>query len=108
MCWARSRRKRATAKAKSPRSRGSKSPGAGFKAARVQKNWQEMQVTWNQAAGGVNWATPGVFDSSDVLPSADGQGTSASATDGYPGWLNLDVTPGVRAFATGSPNYGWK
>ena len=83
-------------------------PASVFKAARVRKNWQEMQVTWNQAANGTNWTTPGIYDATDVLPSADGEGTSASATAGNPGWLNIDVSSGVQAFAAGSANYGWK
>jgi PKD repeat protein len=76
-----------------------------FKAVRLLKNWKEMQATWNQAASGVSWQVAGAFGSADIAASPDGQATVSTDINQ---WLNIDVTPGVQAFAGGTPNYGWK
>jgi PKD repeat protein len=93
-------------------------PDAVIKASRLLKSWHEQQVTWNVAATGTPWTVAGANGSgTDYLASADGQaqGPNADALncDGPPAdpnvcWLNIDVTSGVQAFATGSANYGWK
>src|SRR5258708_36886827 len=76
-----------------------------------------MGSTWNSTGTGALWATPGAQGAgTDVLAAADGQGSApASAANNCADgighdicWLNIDVTPGVQAFASGaSPNFGW-
>jgi hypothetical protein len=78
-------------------------PGSTWEARRLLKDWQEMQSTWNSAATGSPWQTAGALGSTDIAATADGQ-TSLSSL----GWLNLNVTAGVQAFASGTPNYGWR
>jgi len=87
-----------------------------FKASRLLKNWNESQATWNIAASGVNWNTPGARGAgSDYLAAQDGQaavGDASLCATGSPGpascWLAIDVTTGVQAFRNGAANYGWK
>lgn len=79
-------------------------PASTWEARRLLKDWQEMEATWNIAATGLPWQTPGAQGASDIAASADGQSPSAA----IPGWLNIDVTSGVQAFAGGTPNYGWR
>ena len=87
------------------------------KASRLLRNWNEAQTTWNLAATGTSWAVAGAQGSgTDYLTTPDGQasigdaaGQCATGTPGPPScWLNLDVTSGVQAFRSGTPNYGWK
>ncbi len=96
-------------------------PDTTFKLWRLLKNWDEAQATWNVAATGVPWTTPGALSAgSDYVATADGQGslTSAAANNcdvtaagPFPAacWLNIDVTSGVQAFAANpAQNFGWK
>ncbi len=94
-------------------------PDAVVKASRLLKSFDETQVTWNIAATGTSWTTPGALSSgNDYFASADGQGSVADAavnncnqppyTDTEACWLHIDVTSGVQAFAGGTPNHGWK
>jgi hypothetical protein len=79
-------------------------PDAVFNARRLLKSWHEGQATWNSAASGANWETPGALGASDVAATADGQGSIGAET----GWVNIDVTASVQAFASGAPNHGWR
>jgi PKD repeat protein len=92
-------------------------PDGVFNAFRLLKNWSETQSTWNNAASGTPWTSPGALSAgNDYVATADGQGSIADAQANgcgsapYPAacWLNIDVTSGVQAFASGTPNYGWK
>ena len=77
-----------------------------FKASRFLKSWNEAQATWTLAATGTPWTSAGAQSAgSDYRSTPDGQGTVSTDIDQ---WLNIDVTPGVQAFSTGTPNYGWK
>jgi hypothetical protein len=92
-------------------------PDAVMKASRLLKSFNETQVTWNVAASGTSWTAAGANSSgNDYFASADGQGAVADAAGAgctaapYPAvcWLNIDVTTGVQAFRSGTPNRGWK
>jgi len=90
-------------------------PAAVVKASRVKRAWNEMEVTWNAFATGSSWQTAGARGANDVETNADGQGSVGDAVaDGCDTpapaacWLNINVTAGVQAFKSGSPNNGWK
>jgi PKD repeat protein len=92
-------------------------PDAVIKASRLLKSFHEQQVTWNVAASGSAWTTPGANSAgSDYVAAADGQGQSPNAdaltctspADPSTCWLNINVTSGVQAFAGGAANHGWK
>ncbi len=89
-------------------------PDAVFKASRLLRAFSESNATWNVATSATSWGTPGAFDASDVSATPDGQASIGDATgcsgqDGGPScWLNIDVTAGVQAFASGAANHGWK
>lgn len=57
---------------------------------RVEQNWDELNVTWNNR--------PEVYAS--VTSSAD--------TPSSQGWMSWDVTPDVKEWIDGNPNYGWQ
>lgn len=91
-------------------------PDAVIQATRLLRNWTETGVTWNTTGTGTPWTVPGAGGvGTDVVSSADGQGSIADATANnctaapYPAacWLNIDVTSGVQAFSTGTANDGW-
>ena len=91
-------------------------PDAVFKASRVLKDWTELGSTWNSTGTGAAWSTPGAQGlGSDILSSADGQGSVPDAVANSCNdnighdvcWLNIDVTAGVSAFASGTANFGW-
>jgi PKD repeat protein len=73
-------------------------------AKRMLKNWHETQATWTNAATGTPWQVPGALGATDVAASGDGQASIPAGN----GWFNIDVTPSVQAFASGTPNYGWR
>src|SRR6185295_20424969 len=53
---------------------------ATIKASRLLKNWVATQATWNVAATGTNWTSPGANGSgSDYVATADGQAFVAAA-----------------------------
>src|SRR5919204_2059767 len=90
-------------------------PDAVYKASRLLKSWNESQVTWTITGAGSSWSTPGAFGATDVAATPDGQGSvgdaaGCSVSSNWPDycWLNINVTSGVQAFASGTPNYGWK
>jgi sulfur relay (sulfurtransferase) complex TusBCD TusD component (DsrE family) len=67
-------------------------------------SWAEGEVTWNQRRLGVPWAGPGATAvGGDLAASAD----AAADVLWNPGWLEFDVTAGVRAIAQGRSNQGW-
>ncbi len=93
-------------------------PDAVIQATRLLRNWTETGVTWNTTGTGTAWTVPGAGGvGTDVVSSADGQGSIADAavnncsalSTPYPAacWLNIDVTSGVQAFSTGTANEGW-
>ena len=91
-------------------------PDAVIQATRLLKNWTETGATWNTTGTGTAWTVPGAGGSAtDVVSSADGQGSIADAAANnctaapFPAacWLNIDVTSGVQAFSSGTANYGW-
>ena len=75
-----------------------------YGARRLLKNWVETQATWNIAATGTNWATPGATGAADILATAD----ATAATTSVSGWLAFNVTSGVAAIGAGAANYGWR
>ncbi len=76
-----------------------------FAAYRVLKGWNESATSWNNATLAAPWSAGGASGlGSDITTSADGSGATTAAA----GWLNLDVTAGVSAFALGAANYGWR
>jgi PKD repeat protein len=80
-------------------------PSSVLKASRFLKNWTEMGATWTVTGAGQNWTTAGAMSAgNDYLAAADGQGSIADGA----AWLNVDVTAGVQAFASGTANHGWK
>lgn len=79
-------------------------PDSVFKANRLLKSWHEMQSTWNVAATGSPWETPGASGATDILSTPDGQGSIGTS----PGWVNITVTSSVQAFSGGTANYGWR
>jgi hypothetical protein len=72
---------------------------------RLVRDWSEAAATWQQALPGQPWAVPGAAGSgTDYAAVADAQGSV-----GYdPGWLQFDVTTGIRQMSAGQPNRGWK
>lgn len=91
-------------------------PDAVIQATRLLRNWTETGVTWNTTGTGTAWTVPGAGGvGTDVVSSADGQGSIADATvnnctaSTMPAacWLNINVTSGVQAFSTGTTNDGW-
>ena len=90
-------------------------PSATFKLSRLLKNWNEQEVTYNVAASGTPWTSPGANGSgTDYLATPDAQATSVDAnavpctTPNEVCWVHFDVTSGVQAFAGGTANFGWK
>ena len=76
-----------------------------YRAHRLLQDWTEAEATWNRRRAGLPWAVPGAAGvGSDYAASSDGQAAIGSA----PGWLQLDVTPGVQAMSGGQQNHGWK
>ena len=69
------------------------------------RNWSETQATWSQWQGAQGWSVAGANGvGSDYAATPD-----ATVSVGWtPGWLNANVTAGVQAMSTGTPNYGWR
>ena len=96
----------------------SSGPASQFKASRLLKNWTEMGATWSVTGTGASWTTAGAMSAgNDYLATPDGQASIGDASvDGcttsgpFPEacWLHINVTSGVQAFASGTPNFGWK
>ncbi len=70
-----------------------------YSATRITQPWQENAVTWSERLPGQPWSQPG----GDRAASSDGQGRVGFSA----GWLNIDVTSGVRSMALGASNNGW-
>jgi hypothetical protein len=80
-------------------------PGSSFKASRFLKSWTETGAKWSATGTTDSWGQDGAMSiGADYLSGADGQSTVGAS----PGWLNIDVTAGVQAFAAGFANRGWK
>ncbi len=72
---------------------------------RMLCDWQETQVTWGVCRTGVPWGALGVTGAgTDYVAVADGAGLVAWD----PGWVKIDVTPGLSAMQAGAPNNGWR
>ncbi len=72
---------------------------------RVLRDWQETQVTWNNANAAEAWSLPGAKGiGNDIVSTPDAE----ASTDWSPGWVDFDVTEAVQSFANGDVNYGWK
>ncbi|HOX05844.1 MAG TPA: PA14 domain-containing protein [Planctomycetota bacterium] len=72
---------------------------------RVLREWREAEVTWERAGSAASWQAVG----------AGGGGTDVAAepdalvrTGEGKGWQAFDVTAGVKAFAGGARNHGWR
>ena len=75
-----------------------------FAAYRVKKDWLETEATWLRARQSILWTKPGEITSDDFITAPDG-----STNIGWnAGWLTIDVTSGVHAFAKGEVNAGWE
>ena len=71
---------------------------------RLLRSWTEMQATWNQAANGSPWGSPGAAGAGDrdATPSTQG----AILVDNV--FESFDVTTDVQKIVAGeAPNYGW-
>jgi len=75
-----------------------------FAAYRVKKDWLETEATWLRARQNLPWTKSGEVNAEDVVIAPDGVGTVGWDS----GWLTIDVTSGVRAFAQGELNAGWE
>lgn len=72
---------------------------------RLLCDWQETQVTWNSCRSGVPWVSAGAAGvGTDFLAVADGSGL----VGWNPGWVKINVTPGLVAMQAGAKNYGWR
>ena len=67
----------------------SNSHGLDMEAYRLRRAWAESNVTWNQAASGVNWGQPGAEDT-----NTDRYATVADSVpvQSISRWVDLDVT----------------
>ena len=76
-----------------------------YEGVRLLKDWKETEVTWDKANAATSWSIAGVSGrGTDLASSAD----SRASIKWDPGWLHLDVTTSVRAFSSGTNNYGWR
>jgi len=70
---------------------------------RVLKAWKETEVTWNSAATGDAWNTPGC-EGAGTDRTTDPVATPSVSS----GWMDVDITSCVQAFAGGTAtNNGW-
>ncbi len=68
------------------------------------KPWVESQATWTVSQTGVPWTVVGAAGAGTDYSTT----TDALVTPSFdPGWVNFDVTPRVRQWASGV-NYGWR
>jgi hypothetical protein len=80
-------------------------PGSSFKASRFLKSWTEAGARWSSTGTTPGWDQAGAMSAGgDYRAAFDGESTVGAS----PGWLTLNVTDGVKAFAAGSANNGWK
>lgn len=67
--------------------------------------WSEEGASWSEREQGVPWASAGAAaPGQDYQADADGSGSIGWS----PGWLSMDVTPGVQAMSQGEANHGWR
>lgn len=67
--------------------------------------WVETQATWNRPMVGSTWSVAGAGGAdSDYDSTADASVTAPWSA----GWIELDVANRLRAFASGTPNHGWR
>ncbi len=68
----------------------------------VTRSWTESQVTWNIAATGINWTTPGGDYTATTADATAYKQASAGV------WYAFDVTGRVQGWVTTpAGNYGW-
>ncbi len=60
---------------------------------RLLRNWSELEATYNQAAAGLGWETPGAWGAGDRISSVEGSGELPGSGVGY-----VDMTNVVRAW----------
>lgn len=66
--------------------------------------WTENEVSWERPQYGQTWASPGgLAVGVDIADTSDSEGEAGWSK----GWLEFDVTTGIRAIGLGRPNYGW-
>ncbi len=71
---------------------------------RLLRPWEEYQASWNQAANGAPWQTPGASGAADRMAVPSAQATLSRAGV----QTTWDVTADMQSFAQGqAPNYGW-
>ncbi|MDO8471198.1 MAG: Ig-like domain-containing protein [bacterium] len=75
-----------------------------FATYRIKKDWLETEATWLKARENLPWTKPGELNADDFITTPD----SVTNIGWDPGWLAMDVTAGVRAFAGGEFNAGWE
>ncbi len=75
-----------------------------YGAHRVLVPWNETETTWLSTQAGRSWTEGGGLGrGTDITVTPDGEGEVGWA----PGWVEIDVTAGVQAMASGQANYGW-
>jgi hypothetical protein len=76
-----------------------------YGAHRVLVDWTEDKATWQHRVNGARWAIAGAGSATlDYRSTADGEGS----VGWEPGWLEIDVSSGVRQMAQGQANFGWR
>jgi len=68
----------------------------------VLKAWKEVEVTYNSAATGDAWNTPGC-EGAGTDRTTDPVATPSVSS----GWMDVDVTSSVQGYAGGTDNNGW-
>jgi PKD repeat protein len=71
---------------------------------RVLKSWNELESCWNNSKAGDPWASSGC-SGAGTDRTADPVATPSCGWD--PGWMTVDVTSSLQAWAGGAANEGW-
>ena len=67
-------------------------------------NWVEGEATWQVSRVGVPWGGAGATGAgSDLASTFDAEVSALWA----PGWIDFDVTNGIKAMVGGRTNFGW-
>jgi len=70
----------------------------------VRRDWQELQATWNEAAAGQSWGTPGA---DDTLTDRSGVSVATATVAALGGWYLWDITNAVQGWVADSgANHG--
>jgi len=76
-----------------------------YQVARMLRNWDEVQVTWNVWRTGQPWSVAGATGAGTDYASVPDATVAAGWT---PQWMTANVTTGVQAMSVGQPNNGWR